>query len=235
MPAPGPSRANNGYGGHVPPTPPYMTRPQQQSPPQPNHLPLPPRATSVAPPPNLDQLVEMNPESIRSLSISALKSILFTNHVTTGQALEKSDLVKKVLVLVEDEKAERVRQRQMEEREEMERLQSSMEAMHGTGYFEQETQWQQNDNDERDGRDQQDSRDQQDGRNEQTNDSSISAPPPPSKPTGSTFERPGLCVICQDEDANIAIIDCGYVYLFFHRPNIKFLTSFIYSKSYVNV
>jgi hypothetical protein len=26
-------------------------------------------------------------------------------------------------------------------------------------------------------------------------------------------ERNGLCVICQDEDANIAIVDCGYVHL----------------------
>jgi Zinc finger, C3HC4 type (RING finger) len=32
-------------------------------------------------------------------------------------------------------------------------------------------------------------------------------PPPPPRP----IERSGLCVVCQDEEANIAIVDCGYV------------------------
>jgi hypothetical protein len=30
---------------------------------------------------------------------------------------------------------------------------------------------------------------------------------PPPKPTST--ERSGLCVICQDQEANIAIVDCG--------------------------
>jgi len=173
----------------------------------------------------------MSTDSIGSLSISALKSILFTNHVTTGQILEKSDLVKKVLVLVEDEKAERVRQRQMEEREEMERLQRAMEGMDGTGHFERDTE----DDGERDrqandsgsGFDthHSDGESRQNEGGHETNHSpqfSTSAPPSHPKPTGSTFERPGMCVICQDEDANIAIIDCGYVIYFSPYPNVKF-------------
>lgn len=263
MPAPGPSRANSGargygqdYGGHVPPTPSYMTHPQQQPPAQSNYHsqsspprgtsysssppPRPPRPASVAPLPNLDQLVEMSTDSIGSLGISALKSILFTNHVTTGQILEKSDLVKKVLVLVEDEKAERVRQRQMQVREEMEELQRAMETMHGTNHFERDMEEQTERQQARDEdqhhsngsgpdfdipirRSDDESRNNEGGHDE-TNHSHSSSTPATSQPhlkaSGSSFERPGMCVICQDEDANIAIIDCGYVcYLFIYSSS----------------
>ncbi|KAF8814708.1 hypothetical protein BYT27DRAFT_7081707 [Phlegmacium glaucopus] len=245
-PPPGRPHANGGsggyqpnYGGHVPPTPSYMTRPQpppQQSPPQSNYhshssppraapynsAPPPPtprpRAASVAPPPNLDQLLEMTADAIGSLSISALKSILFTNHVTTTQILEKGDLVKKVLVLIADEKAERVRQRQMEEREEMERLQRAMEGMDGPAHPERdmeeagERDREANDPGPRSDIHHNDSEKRENEGGHETNhsrDSSTSAPQP--KPTASPFERPGMCVICQDEDANIAIIDCGHM------------------------
>ena len=249
---PGHSRSSGDgtYGSHIPPAPPYATRPQQRSPSQPNYhshsspphaarsseppLPLPrTRASSVAPPPSLDQLVEMSTDSIGSLSISALKSILFTNHVTTGLTggliLEKSDLVRKVLVLVENERAERVRQRQMEEREEMERLQRSMETMYGTGYFERGTEEQtEGQQDGVDGdhpaNDSGSSFDVpiEDGSRENEGGHGInrphsSSPPAPSaapRSSGSALDRPGMCVICQDEDANIAIIDCGYVFFF---------------------
>ena len=46
---------------------------------------------------------------------------------------------------------------------------------------------------------------------------SVASPPPASTLTpkaqamASRLERTGLCVICQDEEANIAIVDCGYV------------------------
>jgi len=139
-------------------------------------------------------------------------------------------LVKKVLVLVENEKAERVSQRQMQEREEMERLQRAMETMHGTNHFERDMEEQterHQDGDE----DQQanesrpdfdipthrsddDCRNIEGGRDETNHSHSSSTPatsPPHFKATGSSLERQGLCVICQDEDANIAIIDCGHM------------------------
>jgi hypothetical protein len=271
MPTPGPSRANSGsrgygqgYGDHIPPTPPYMTHPQQQPPAQSDSLsqnspprgttyssPLPPRPSrpaSVAPPPNLDQLVEMSPDSIGSLSISALKSILFTNHVTSGQILEKSDLVKKVLVLVENEKGERVRQRQMQERDEMERLQRSMETMQGTNHFdrdmEEQTERPQDgdvdqlanesrpDFDISTHRSDDESRDDEIGRDENRKHSSstpATSPPHPNNATGSSFERQGMCVICQDEDANIAIIDCGYVVLcYLSFPSLILMSNLFY-------
>lgn len=34
---------------------------------------------------------------------------------------------------------------------------------------------------------------------------------PRSHPKSTNAERFGLCVICQDEEANIAVVDCGYV------------------------
>jgi len=39
------------------------------------------------------------------------------------------------------------------------------------------------------------------------------ATPPQTKGSATTLERTGLCVVCQDEEANIAIVDCGWVYL----------------------
>jgi hypothetical protein len=273
MPAPGPSRANSGssgyhegYGGHVPPTPSYMTHPQQQPPAQSDHhfqyspprgtpyssspTPRPARPASVSPP-NLGQLIEMSADVIGSLSISALKSILFTNHVTAGQILEKSDLVRKVLVLVENEKAERVRQRQMEERDEMERLQRAMESMHGTNNFErdmeEQTERQQDGDEDQPGnesrldldipihRSDDESRNNEGGHDETNHSHSSSTPPPHPRATGSSFERPGMCVICQDEDANIAIIDCGYVYLFI-PPHLDVQLFFLFFlKSYGDV
>ena len=187
----------------------------------------------------------MSTDTIKSLSISALKSILFTNHVTTGQILEKSELVKKVLVLVENEKVEQVRQRQMEEREEMERLQRAMESMRGTNRFrgdreeEEETEWRHDgdedhqpvnesrpDSDTPTHRSDDESRDNDDATNHHSRNTSTPDASPPRKATGSSFERPGMCVICQDEDANIAIIDCGYAilfYLFLLNPDLIFL------------
>ena len=40
------------------------------------------------------------------------------------------------------------------------------------------------------------------------------ASPPPIMGTSADLERNGLCVVCQDEEANIAIVDCGYVFIF---------------------
>src|SRR5882762_2020673 len=42
------------------------------------------------------------------------------------------------------------------------------------------------------------------------------ASPPPIMRTSADLERNGLCVVCQDEEANIAIVDCGYVFIFSH-------------------
>jgi hypothetical protein len=46
-------------------------------------------------------------------------------------------------------------------------------------------------------------------------DSSAKGQPPAPPASYVAAERNGLCVICQDEDANIAIVDCGYVLVLF--------------------
>ncbi|PPQ67757.1 hypothetical protein CVT24_002767 [Panaeolus cyanescens] len=186
------------------------------------------RTTSSAPPPvpTLDELLEMTPDSIRALSISTLKSVLFANHVAVGQILEKSDLVNKVLVLVEDEKRERARAR---EAEELERIAREAER--------EERERERRENEERIQREREEhERERQQDRDAASASANVqdetsggssrpASPPKPAPKTEETakpsafaaakshaaahLERTGLCVICQDEEANIAIVDCG--------------------------
>ncbi|KAG5646718.1 hypothetical protein DXG03_002400 [Asterophora parasitica] len=267
---PSPQPQNRPHAGYVPnsnqrhhphpPTPPHATRPQQQGYPQyqrpaarssdnlqrPTHTPPRPRAASAAPPaatppPTLDTLLDMSEEAIASLSIGALKSILFTNHVNAGMILEKGELVARVKVLIEDERRDRERQRAQEEAEEAERieLQRRMLEEHARVQRGREERL----------RAEQQARDQAEaaalreggveadvdmaeevptegapGTEAQAGEPGESAPtsspapsPPPSippktPPRAADQERPGLCVICQDDEANIAIVDCGYVF-----------------------
>ncbi|KAJ6595780.1 hypothetical protein DFH09DRAFT_1135617 [Mycena vulgaris] len=205
-----------------PPAAPRATRPQQPNPgpyqsPRPsrsshnlnaNNDRTPPRAraTSVAPPPSvppptLDQLLAMSSDSVSSLSIHSLKGILFTNHVNPGSILEKSDLVKKVKDLVEEERRQRERQRQAELLEEQERIEQQRVMMEQFARAQKE-------------KEEQEKGAQQPG-SASAADGSSSADPPPLPPKAqamaSHLERTGLCVICQDEEANIAIVDCGHL------------------------
>ena len=167
----------------------------------------------------------MPPESIRALSISALKSILFTNHVNVGNILEKGDLVSKVVSLVEDEKKERDRMRLVGEMEEMERAQREREGANIDGFL--STAWES----EGPSRTSESEEERQGGASdpimdsheevhhtqaENPSQSNVGAQetktkaPAVSNISMSALERNGLCVVCQDEEANIAIVDCGY-------------------------
>jgi hypothetical protein len=221
----------------------------------------------------------MDTQEIKALSISALKSILFTNHVNAGQVLEKGELVKKVEQLVDAEKLERQRAREREEMEEMELLQRQREReeereRERERAREREREQQEQQDREREAERERERRREQASRapgeleepiritrldpvdssddegaesgshrrqgslaNESANpdpraasSSSSSEPagavpdeekpkeitkpaPPPHRPSPASYyqERTGLCVVCQDEEANIAIVDCGYV------------------------
>ncbi|KAG6876925.1 hypothetical protein C0993_012035 [Termitomyces sp. T159_Od127] len=183
-----------------------------------------PPATS--PPPTLEQLLDMPDDSIKTLSIGALKAILFTNHVNVRQILEKGDLIVKVKALIEDERRDRERQRALHEAEEQEavELQRAMMEEHARAQAERQ---------QRQQREQQAQRQegsspapveaqgedtaQNTGTARSPEPSPAPAPPPKSPPkargTALDLERTGLCVICQDEEANIAIVDCGYVFV----------------------
>lgn len=135
--------------------------------------------------------------AIASLSIGALKSILFVNHVNSRLVLEKSDLVSKVRELVDQERREREGQRLREEAEEKEiaERQREMFEEHERTMKAEKEQTIISDEEERGG---------EDG----IPDVQTSIPP---KARATKQERTGLCVICQDEDANIAIVDCGHL------------------------
>jgi hypothetical protein len=130
----------------------------------------------------------MQPEGIKALSIGTLKAILFQNHVNARLILEKSDLVDKVITLIEDERRERERKAREEELEKR--------AMEEERKRREESQRQTEEDKGKDGG---------------TESAKPSPLPPKAQAMAATLERTGLCVICQDEEANIAIVDCGYV------------------------
>ncbi|KAF8888626.1 hypothetical protein BD779DRAFT_1524005 [Infundibulicybe gibba] len=175
-----------------------------------------PRATSATPPvppPSLDQLLDMTAEAISGLSIHSLKAILFTNHVNAGLILEKSELVKKVQGLVNDERRERERQRLVEEQEEREQIERQRQM------FEEHRRAQQakEEAEEQAAREEmascEDNDDAHDDGGDKPSGSTASPPSSPPKASGMApnLERTGLCVICQDDEANIAIVDCGHL------------------------
>jgi hypothetical protein len=122
----------------------------------------------------------MTSEAIGSLPITALKAILYTNHVNAGMILEKSDLVSKVKALVSNERRERERQWafEQEEAERVARQRALLEQF-----------------------------------NDNVGHGNETILPPKIRGTAADLERTGLCVICQDEEANIALVDCGSVLL----------------------
>lgn len=167
----------------------------------------------------------MDTDAIGALSIGALKAVLFTNHVNAGQILEKSDLVAKVRALIEDEKMERARQRAAEEREQLEMMRREQErqeevrarALAMEQERERERAAAQSMQDGSDAGGELHMGDEPDENASEPHDHEARAPSPPksvpeaptTRGSATTLERTGLCVICQDEEANIAIVDCG--------------------------
>ena len=176
----------------------------------------------------------MAPEDIKSLHISVLKEILFNNHVNARLLIEKSDLVEKVTALIADERRERERQeifRQMEEEQErLRQMEVRVETQRDEYHLDREHQTPEaapksspeigpgegpeavdpSDTDPQISTTSTTPLDQQ-----ATTNTPSSAEPMrglDSRPAMAiSLERNGLCVICQDEEANIAIVDCGLV------------------------
>lgn len=151
----------------------------------------------------------MPTEDLASLSIGALKAILFTNHVNAGLILEKGELVTKVRALVEDERRERDRQRALEEAEEADRIerQRVLLEQHKMAQREREERARAEQSRAGDG----DGNDDMNVDDKSSGSSTAPPLPPKARATAADLERTGLCVICQDDEANIAIVDCGYV------------------------
>ena len=151
----------------------------------------------------------MRPNDVARLPISTLKSILFENRVNTSiGVLEKQDLVDKVIALTTDERRDReIKER--EEREEAERMEWARR--------ERERQEEERKVAERE-RKLLEERLREGGGvmpdEEVKQESNTIDTKPASSPSSSSHPYPdreheGVCVVCQDEHANMAIVDCG--------------------------
>ena len=144
----------------------------------------------------------MTDDEVSKMPISALKTVLFQNHVNARLILEKSDLVARVHALLGDERQERAREAAIHAREEEEIFAQQHTMMEERRREEQARE--DRENEHKDG-----------SARAFKGDSLHSNPqvaPPPMRGTSVDIERNGLCVVCQDEEANIAIVDCGCVY-----------------------
>jgi len=168
--------------------------------------------------PSLDELLSMAPNEIHSLPISSLKAILFRNHVNINMIVEKGELVSKVQALINDERAEREASARRAEEDDWE-MQQALER----------SRLEHEEREEASKRERERQRGQSPSGERVFEDSSTSSPAaatPPTEPKAGTtpgkmsakaqamashLERTGLCVICQDEEANIAIVDCGHL------------------------
>lgn len=175
--------------------------------PTPNRDSMPNNAHPAPPPapppiPSLDELLAMTDEQVSKMSISALKTVLFQNHVNARLLLEKSDLVARVNALLGDERQERAREAAIHAREEeiVARQHAMME--------------------EQRLRDEQARREREQPptgfrkahiSEDDSPEPESKVPPPPMMGTAADLERNGLCVVCQDEEANIAVVDCGHL------------------------
>jgi hypothetical protein len=161
----------------------------------------------------------MSRGELAKLSVHVLKEVLHKNHVLPGPVLEKEELVDKVVRMVEEERRERERAEVLRRQEEEAMRRAREEAERAREEREREKV-------EREA-----ARRAQEAAAEQPIEEaasvSNSAEPAPASPAATdapggprplspkakemaaTLERTGLCVVCQDEEANIAIVDCG--------------------------
>lgn len=162
----------------------------------------------------------MTEDAIAQMSIGTLKSVLFQNHVNARLLLEKSDLVAKVRALVADERREREREAALRAREEQEIIERQHAMMEEHRMREEQLRLEREVREReeleraRAGDSVQDDGEagvplERPGDSPRGGDAKTSSPVGPS--ISSSLERSGLCIICQDEEANIAIVDCGCV------------------------
>lgn len=138
------------------------------------------------------------------MSISALKTVLFQNHVNARLLLEKRDLVERVHALLGDERQERAREAAIHAREEEATIARQHAMMEEQRLREEQARQEREQAFTRDAR-----KAHASGNDAEQPRSKVS--PPPMMGTAADLERNGLCVVCQDEEANIAIVDCGHL------------------------
>ncbi|KAG2342267.1 hypothetical protein BDR05DRAFT_964229 [Suillus weaverae] len=175
----------------------------------------PPRQSTPQPPPPLSALLAMSTSSLSRLPIHTLKQILYEARVRLPtDLLEKGELVARVSAWLEEERTaaeerdimER-EEREQEERERRERQEQEQRQRVEAERSAMETELAESE----------DAQVHDSVENVEIHDESQQHPPPPSSspppslPRTALAERSGLCVICQDQEANIAIVDCGHL------------------------
>nr|XP_019042956.1 hypothetical protein I302_08665 [Kwoniella bestiolae CBS 10118]OCF21886.1 hypothetical protein I302_08665 [Kwoniella bestiolae CBS 10118] len=162
------------------PRPPQQARPVTSTPkPQASPAPPPP------PVPTILSLVSLPKSYLSSLSIGTLKAILYENHVRVDfkQVLEKEQLIDRVNELIVDERKRLERQRIEEERLAA-GLSASAPVINGNSPSAE-------------------NKEEEEG--EKTEEEMKTKVPTGPMPE---IDR-GLCVVCQDEEATLAVVDCG--------------------------
>lgn len=185
----------------------------------------------------------MTDREVKALSIGTLKAILFRNHVNARLVVEKEELVSKVKSLLEDERRERAdstRRAEEEERETQERIRRLREQAAASRAQSAVPPSQSAENVQSSSEGDITLERIDTAAHGPTTEHDVppptppkeTSPPSPSSPSSSApigqmsqkaqamashLERTGLCVICQDEEANIAIVDCGYVLTVLNR------------------
>ncbi|KAG2156710.1 uncharacterized protein EDB93DRAFT_1125089 [Suillus bovinus] len=186
-------------------------------PPRPSTAPRsPPQPSTPQPPPPLSALLAMSSSSLSRLPIHTLKQILFEARVRLpADVLEKEELVARVIAWLEEERTaaeERdIMERDEREQEERERQEEAERVRVEAERSFMETQ----------STGPEDAHMHASAENVEIHDESQQHPPPPHPlppstsppppPRTTLAERSGLCVICQDQEANIAIVDCGHL------------------------
>ncbi|WRT66934.1 uncharacterized protein IL334_003899 [Kwoniella shivajii] len=201
---PPPSSSNQAYRpaqstARPSPTPPRQAqptlRPSQQARPQPPR----PQASPAPPPPPIPtilSLVSLPKSYLSSLSIGTLKAILYENHVRVDF---KQVLEKEQLIDRVNELISDERKRLERQRIEEERLAAgeSIPETNGTSTPEGES---------------------VEGENGEDKTKKVPTGPMPE------VER-GLCVVCQDEEATLAVVDCGHLCMCAHCSDLIMATS----------
>ncbi|WWD15740.1 hypothetical protein CI109_100162 [Kwoniella shandongensis] len=207
---PGPPPAQT-YARPPPPrTPQYAPRPAQPRPPPAQARPppaTPPQRQPSPPVPTILSLVSLPTSYLSNLGIGTLKAILYENHVRVDfkQVLEKDELIGRVSELVQDERKRLERQRILEEQEENGNATAAPLTAEG-----------------KNGEDEGATEGEAPGGEGET----VLPSAKKSVPTGPMPEIDrGLCVVCQDEEATLAVVDCGHLCMCAHCSDLIMATS----------
>ncbi|WWD01638.1 hypothetical protein V866_008583 [Kwoniella sp. B9012] len=179
-------------------------RPAQQA--RPPTTPKPQASPAPPPPPvpTILSLVSLPKSYLSSLSIGTLKAILYENHVRVDfkQVLEKEQLIDRVNELIIDERKRLERQRIEEER-----LSAGLSAPAPTVNGDTPSEEAEADVDANG-----------DGPEDKNKNKKVPTGPMPE------IDR-GLCVVCQDEEATLAVVDCGHLCMCAHCSDLIMATS----------